>query len=67
MSKEKKAENIRVTLLKGLSGRTTRQKSTVRGLGLKRIGDTSLLPKTKPLLGMVEKVKFMLKCEEVKS
>lgn len=61
MSKEK----IKVTLLKSFIGRTKDQVSTVRGLGLKRIGDTATLISTKPVMGMVEKVKFMLKCEEV--
>lgn len=61
MSKEK----IKVTLLRSFIGRTKDQISTVRGLGLKRIGDTATLIPSKPILGMVEKVKFMLKCEEV--
>ena len=56
----------KLTLIKSFIGRTQRQISTVRGLGLKRIGDESVLTADKPVLGMIRKVKFMLNCEEVK-
>ena len=64
-TKDKQPAKVRVTLLRSLEGRTAKQRSTVRGLGLKRINDTSELLATQPVMGMIEKVKFMLKCEEV--
>ena len=64
-TQDKKLATVKVTLLKSLAGRTAKQRSTVRGLGLKRIGDCAELALTKPIEGMIEKIKFMLKCEEV--
>jgi large subunit ribosomal protein L30 len=55
---------MKVRLVRSLIGRTEEQIRTVHSLGLRRVGDSRELPPSKTLLGMVEKVKFLL---EVKS
>ena len=54
-----------MTLLKSFEGRTAGQRSTVRGLGLKKIGQSVEIPLTPQHAGMIKKVEFMLRCEEV--
>ena len=56
MSTTQKNKTITVELFRGLSGRSKRQRSTVHGLGLKKIGQTRTLEATAPVLGMVNKV-----------
>ena len=62
-----KTKNCRVTLLKGLIGLTKRQKSCVFGLGLKKIRSTRVLQATPEVLGMINKVLFLLQVDEVSS
>ncbi|MCG3174435.1 MAG: 50S ribosomal protein L30 [Myxococcota bacterium] len=57
------AEKIRVTLLKGLSGCTDRQRATVAGLGLRRRHHTVELQDTPAVRGMIEKVRHMVAIE----
>ena len=63
---EEKAGRIRVRLVGSEIGGTTRQRETIRGLGLRKIGETRVLPKTPAVLGMVEKVAHLLEVEEAK-
>ncbi len=46
-------------------GRNKSQIATVRGLGLRKIGDVATLDATPAIMGMIFKIKFMLNCEEV--
>ena len=55
---------IRVSLRKSEIGGTQRQRRTLRGLGLRRIGDTRVLRKTDAVLGMVAKVRHLIEVEE---
>lgn len=64
MPGEAEGSRIRVRLLKSQIGGTERQRQTLRGLGLRRIGDTRVLPKTAAVLGMVGKVAHLVEIEE---
>ena len=56
---------IRVRLTRSEIGSNQRQRQTLRGLGLRRIGDARVLEKTPAVLGMVEKVMHLVTVEEV--
>ncbi|MCW5588913.1 MAG: 50S ribosomal protein L30 [Legionellales bacterium] len=60
-----KLVTLRVTLIKSLSGRVHSHKATAQGLGLKRLHQTVELPATPEIMGMVNKVSYLLKVEEV--
>ncbi len=55
---------IRVRLAKSRISTTIRQRETVRGLGLRKLGDVRELEKTPAVLGMVKKVAHLVKVEE---
>jgi len=57
-------KKIRVTLLKSLIGTKQDHRATVRGLGLRRINHTVELEDTPAVRGMVNKVFYLVKCEE---
>lgn len=52
---------IRVTLVKGTNCCREDHRSTVRGLGLKRINHTVELEDTRAVRGMINKVGYLLK------
>ncbi|NBO37512.1 50S ribosomal protein L30 [bacterium] len=56
-------KNIKVTLLRSHSGRSETQKRTLISLGLKRIGESRVLPNLNPILGQVNKVIQWVKVE----
>jgi large subunit ribosomal protein L30 len=56
---------LRITLFRGLSGRTPYQRKVVQGLGLTRLNRPVLRKDTPEIRGMVEKVKFLVRMEEV--
>jgi large subunit ribosomal protein L30 len=56
---------LRITLVKGLSGRTEYHRKVVRGLGLTRINRAVVRLDTPEIRGMVEKIKFLVRMEEV--
>jgi large subunit ribosomal protein L30 len=58
---------IQVVLKKSLIGGTERQRATVRGLGLRRIGDRRILPKTSAVLGMLKKVSHLVAVEKART
>ncbi len=57
---------LKVTQVRSQIGRTDKQKATLRALGLRRIGHTNVVNATDAVKGMVRKVSFMIKVEEVK-
>lgn len=61
----KKTNKIRVTLVKSLNGPIKKHQSCVRGLGLKRMHHTVEIDATPENMGMVNKVSYLLKIEEV--
>ncbi|MDX2471557.1 MAG: 50S ribosomal protein L30 [SAR324 cluster bacterium] len=56
MSKE-----VTVTLVKSTIGSNDKQKANVKGLGLKKIGQTKTLVDTPEVRGMINKVSHLVK------
>jgi len=56
---------LRITLLRGLSGRTPYHRKVAQGIGLTRINRAVLRQDTPEIRGMVEKIKFLVRMEEV--
>ncbi|OGT30856.1 MAG: 50S ribosomal protein L30 [Gammaproteobacteria bacterium RIFCSPHIGHO2_12_FULL_35_23] len=61
----KKENKLRITLVRSLNGRIQRQKDCIRGLGLRRMHHTVELQNTPSIRGIINKVSFLLKVEEV--
>ncbi len=61
----KKNKKLRVTLVKSTNKKLQAHKGCVRGLGLFRIGQTVEIDATKEVSGMIAKVSYLLKVEEV--
>ncbi|MBT8076347.1 MAG: 50S ribosomal protein L30 [Gammaproteobacteria bacterium] len=60
-----KKEQINVTLVRSPIGAQPKHKECVRGLGLKRMHQTVTLEDTPSVRGMVNKVYYMVRVEEV--
>ncbi len=60
----KTVSKIKVTLVKSLAGRTEKVQANVRGLGLRKIGQTSELESTPSVRGMIKKIIHMLEVKE---
>lgn len=58
-------KKLRVTLIKSQYGTGRKHMATVRGLGLRRMHHCVELEDTAAVRGMVNKVYYMVKCEEV--
>lgn len=56
---------LKVTLKRGLSGSTDRQRQTVKGLGLRKRHHTVVVEDTPSVRGMIQKVIHMIDVEEV--
>ena len=56
---------IKVTLVKSLIGRKKDHIATANALGLKKIGNTVEHELTPQIKGMIDKVNYLLKVEEV--
>ena len=56
---------LRITLVRGLSGNTAYHRKVVRGLGITRLNRPVVRQDTPEIRGMVEKVKFLVRMEEV--
>ena len=58
-------KKLRVTLVRSMYGRVPNHMACVRGLGLRRMHQTVELMDTPQNRGMINKVSYLLKCEEV--
>jgi large subunit ribosomal protein L30 len=58
------SNDIRITLIRSLSGRPESIRRVVKGLGLTRVNRSVTRRNTPEIRGMVEKVKFLLHVEE---
>jgi large subunit ribosomal protein L30 len=58
-------KKLRVTLTKSPYGTGRKHMATVRGLGLRRMHHSVELEDTAAVRGMINKVYYMVKCEEV--
>ena len=56
---------IKLTLTKSLAGCLVKQIATAHALGLKRVGDVTLQPDNPQTHGKIQKIRFLLKIEEV--
>ena len=56
---------IRITQIKSKIGSTERQKRTLEALGIKKMHNPVELEATPQILGMVEKLRHLVKTEEV--
>ena len=58
-------ENVKVTLVKSLIARKPAQVATAKSLGLKRPGDSIVLPSTPALAGKIQTIVHLVKVETV--
>lgn len=58
-------KKIRVTLVKSVHGRLASHRACVRGLGLRRMHHSAVVEDTPCTRGMIDKVAYLLKVEEV--
>lgn len=56
---------IRITQIKSKIGSTERQKRTLEALGIKKLNNPVELEATPQVLGMVEKVRHLVKTEDI--
>ncbi len=59
------AGKLRVTQVRSTISHIGRNRATVRALGLRRIGDTVVVPDNDATRGMVRQVRFLVEVEEV--
>ena len=59
------AKTIRVTQIRSIHGRLKKHQACIRGLGLRRMHHTVEVANTPENRGMINKVSYMLECEEV--
>ena len=57
---------LKITQLKSLIGRKKNHRLSIKGLGLRKIGDTKVVEDTPSIIGMINQVDYMVKVEEVK-
>jgi large subunit ribosomal protein L30 len=57
-------KKVKITLVKGLMGTKQDHRATVRGLGLKRRNHTVELIDSPAVRGMINKVAYLLRCED---
>ncbi len=58
-------KQLRVTLVRSRHGRLASHQACVKGLGLRRMHHSVLVEDTPCTRGMINKVAYMVKCEEV--
>ncbi len=56
---------LRITLVRGLSGQKEYHRKVVRGLGLTRTNRSVMRQDTPEIRGMVEKVNFLVRMEKI--
>lgn len=56
---------IRITQVKSIIDRPHRQKNTMKALGIRKMNGTAEHEATPQILGMVEKVKHLIKVEQL--
>ena len=57
-------KQLKVTLVRSLSGRVARHRACVAGLGLRRLHHSVLVADTPENRGMINKISYMLQVEE---
>ena len=59
------ASQLKVKLLRSVFGRLPRHRATLRGLGLRRIGQTVILTDHPCIRGMLSQVDYLVKVESL--
>jgi large subunit ribosomal protein L30 len=59
------AKKLRVTLVKSPIGTGRKHQACVRGLGLRRIRHSVELEDTPAIRGLINKVSYLVSCEEI--
>jgi large subunit ribosomal protein L30 len=59
------AKQLKISLVKSISGRLKNHQACVKGLGLRKLNDSVIINATAENMGMVNKVYYLLKVEEV--
>lgn len=57
-------KTVKVTLVKSVIGTKQSHRATVKGLGLRRLNSVSVLEDTPAVRGMINKVAYLVKCED---
>jgi large subunit ribosomal protein L30 len=57
-------KSVKVTLVKSPFGQLARHRATVRGLGLRRMNQTVVVPDTKEIRGMLNASRHLFRVEE---
>jgi large subunit ribosomal protein L30 len=65
MSSERVEQKLRITWVKSSIGYPRRQKSTIRALGFRHLGQVVEQPDTPTIRGMVDKVRHLVHLEEI--
>jgi large subunit ribosomal protein L30 len=60
------AKQLKVTLTRSLYGRLKDHRACARGLGIRRIHNPVVVADTPENRGMIDKIRYMLKVEEVR-
>jgi len=60
------AQKIKITLVKSMIGRSQKHRMVLRGLGLKKLNSTVELDDTPSIRGMINKVSYLLRSEDIK-
>ncbi len=58
-------KKLRISQIRSAINRPKRQKLTLEALGLRKLHRTKEVEATPPILGMIDKVKHLLKVEEI--
>ncbi len=56
-------KKVKVTLVKSIIGTKESHRATVRGLGLRKLNSSVELEDTPAVRGMINKVRYLVKCE----
>ncbi len=59
------AKKVKITLVKSMNGELKAIRSSVRGLGLRKIRQSVVLPGTPENMGMANRARHLVKVEEV--
>ena len=62
-AKAAQPKRIKITQIRSAIGQNERQRATLRGLGLTRMGKTVLRSDTAPIRGMITKVQHLVRVE----
>lgn len=58
-------KKLKITLIRSRYGRTPNQRENLKGLGLKKIGQTIVREDNPMIRGMIRKVSHLVKVEEI--